>query len=109
VVNKLLRLLGTLLLCSDLAVLTTLFVAVLLLMSGREHTLERAVPVLFSFLLIGIAGRIVAGAHILFVADLSPGDRLDAFMRSVFVTGLGASRYLRSLRDIDEGGNGGST
>ena len=103
VVNKLLRLLGTLLLCSDIAVVATLFVGVLLLMSGREHTLEQAVPLLLSFLLFCIAGRIVAGVHVLFVADLSPGDRLDAFMRNVFVTGLAASRYLRSFGKVDQG------
>lgn len=102
--QKLFRLVGTLLLWSDIALVGTLGGGLILLASGREQLLERAVPVLFALFVMGIAGRIVAGAHVLIAADLAPGERLDTFMRTVFVTGFAASRYLRTLED-DGGSN----
>jgi hypothetical protein len=95
--TRFLRVLGTILLCSDMAVIVTLVVGVVLLVSGREQIFERFAAVLLGFFVISVAGRIVAGVHVLLADDLSPGARLDAFMRHVFVTGLSASRYLRSL------------
>lgn len=97
--TKFLRLLGTILLCSDIAVIVTLVVGVALLVSGREQIFEQFAVVLLGLFATSVAGRIVTGVHVLLVDGLTPGARLDAFMRHVFVTGLSAGRYLRSLDD----------
>ena len=102
--TRALRIVGTIMLWSDIALITSLGMGVVLLVSGYESALERAAPFLFGLIVIGVVGRIIAGIHVLVAGDRSSGDRLESFTRHVFVTGVGASRYLRNLRD--DGGNG---